>query len=178
MNVPEARKRILAVLIVLLVLDVAAVALLMSPIGRSRSARQDEYERVRQQLLTKRRESLPARDMDKKLATAREQIDKFYRDRLPSRYSEVSEQIGKLASANKIQVASIKYDAKDTDIPGLQSVAIDATLSGDYANEMRFINALERNKLLFVLNNVQLGETQGGAVRLQLKFDTYMRTAA
>ncbi|HWR34641.1 MAG TPA: hypothetical protein VN622_02080 [Clostridia bacterium] len=177
-NVPEARRRLLIVLIVLLVLDAAAVALLLSPLGRSRSARENDYSRVRAELQAKRRESLPARGMDQKLDTARKQIDVFYRDRLPTRYSEISAQLGKLANENKIQITGIRYEEQDVSMPGVQRIGIDASLTGDYANEMKFINALERNKLFFVVNSVLLGEAQEGTVRLQVRFETYIRTAA
>lgn len=184
-NVPEARRRLLIVLLVLLVLDIGAVALLLSPIGRSRDMRTDEYNRVRVELSNKRREALPARDMDKKLETAREQVDAFYKDRLPQRYSDMSEQLGKLATANHVQIASINYEASDKEQKkgdetpaGLTRVQLDALLTGDYVNEMKFINALERSKLLFVVDSVSLGEFQGGNVRLQVHFETFIRTGA
>lgn len=177
MNVPEARTRLLVLFVILLVLDISAVALLLSPVGRSRSARGEEYMRVRQQLQAKRRESLPARDMDKKLAMARAQINQFYADRLPSRYADISAELGKLANENGIQIAGIQYVSKDAEIEGLQRVTIDAALTGDYAKEMKFINSIERNKLFFVLKSVALENEKNGAVRLQLKFETFLRTA-
>jgi len=61
--------------------------------------------------------------------------------------------------------------------PGATRIGIDAQLAGDYVNEMKFINALERSKLLFVVNSVDLGEAQGGNVRLELRFETYLRGA-
>jgi hypothetical protein len=183
-NVPEARRRLLIVLSVLLVLDICAVALLLSPIGRSRAARQDEYTAVRKQLEAKRRETLPTLGMDKKLDTAREQIESFYKDRIPDRYSDISQQIGKLAAENHVQIAGIKYVTGNElgkvlkfETPGATRIGIDAQLAGDYVNEMKFINALERSKLLFVVNSVDLGEAQGGNVRLELRFETYLRGA-
>lgn len=184
-NVPEARRRLLIVLCVLLVLDIAAVALLLSPIGRSRAARQDEYTAVRRQLEAKRRDSLPTRDMDKKLVAAHEQIATFYKDRIPDRYSDISQQIGKLASENHVQITGVHYmtgadltKLEKFETPGATRVGIDASLAGDYVNEMKFINALERSKLLFVVSSVNLGEAQGGNIRLQVRFETYLRTGA
>jgi type IV pilus assembly protein PilO len=52
---------------------------------------------------------------------------------------------------------------------------IEATIAGDYASEMRFINGLERNKMLFIVDSVSLGESQGGAIKLQIKLQTYLR---
>ena len=43
---------------------------------------------------------------------------------------------------------------------------------------VRFINALERDKLLFIVNSIQLGDAQGGTVKLQLKMQTYLKGGA
>jgi type IV pilus assembly protein PilO len=42
---------------------------------------------------------------------------------------------------------------------------------------VKFINALERDKIFFVIGGVTLGEQQGN-VRLQLKLETYLRSGA
>ena len=44
------------------------------------------------------------------------------------------------------------------------------------ATVARFINALERNKLFFIVDGVQLGSEQSGGVKLQIKVETYSRT--
>ena len=53
---------------------------------------------------------------------------------------------------------------------------MDADVSGDYLQVARFINALERNKLFFIVDGVQLGSEQSGGVKLQIKVETYSRT--
>ena len=50
-------------------------------------------------------------------------------------------------------------------------------LGGNYENEIRFINALERSKLLLVIESVNQAESQSGGVRLSLKLQTFLRTA-
>ena len=60
---------------------------------------------------------------------------------------------------------------------GLRNLNIDLALSGSYLQEVKFINALERNKLFFLIDGVTLGEQQGN-VRLQLKVETYLRSGA
>ena len=54
---------------------------------------------------------------------------------------------------------------------------IEIALSGSYLQEVKFINALERDKMFFLINGVMLGEQQGN-VRLQLKLETYLRSGA
>ena len=71
--------------------------------------------------------------------------------------------------------AGLKYDEKDAPIEGLRKLNIEITLSGDYLQEVKFINALERDKMFFLIDGVTLGEQQGN-VRLQLKLETYLRS--
>ena len=59
----------------------------------------------------------------------------------------------------------------------MRNLSIDLALSGSYLQEVKFINALERNKLFFLIDGVTLGEQQGN-VRLQLKVETYLRSGA
>jgi hypothetical protein len=89
----------------------------------------------------------------------------------------VSEELGKLAAANGVQIAAIKYDDKDTPVEGLRNLNIELALSGSYLEEVKFINALERSKLFFLIDGVTLVEQQGN-VRLQLKVETYLRNGA
>src|SRR4051812_41927842 len=150
-SIRSVQQRFTAVLVVLLVLDAAAIALLLSPVGRSRQDRIRDYDTVRNELMAKRRDAMPARDMDQKLKTARTEIDTFYKDRMPSRYSDITDALGKLAKDSHVQLGQVKYDVRENDkegqIPGATRLMIDAAISGDYANEMRFINGLERDKM-------------------------------
>jgi type IV pilus assembly protein PilO len=186
MGVNNVRRILIGVLVVLLVIDVAAIAVLLSPAGHSRQERQQAYDSVRAQLMEKRREALPARDMDKKLEMARQEIASFYENRLPAHYSEISQSLNKLAQENHVQVLAIKYEPKPADISGLTMVQIGITVHGNYASQMEFMNALERSKLLYVVNGISFGGTQPGpqqqgkgspdALNVQVSLNTYMRS--
>jgi hypothetical protein len=176
-SIREVRKTLLPVLIGLLVLDLACVVYLLSPAGRSRAARQRDLDALQMQLTAKRQEVLPTRGMDGKLKQASGDVAGFYKERFPAQYSAVSEELGKLAAANGVQMAAVKYDDKDAPVEGLRQLNIEVALSGSYLQEAKFINALERDKLFFVIDGVTLGEQQGN-VRLQLKVETYLRSGA
>ena len=176
-SIREVRKTLLPVLIGLVVLDLACVGYLLSPLGRSREARRRDYAALQLQLAAKRQEVLPSRGMDNKLKQASTDIAGFYADRFPAEYSAVSEELGKLATENSVQIAAVKYDDKDTPVEGLRKLNIEVSLSGNYLQEVKFINALERDKLFFLVDGVMLGEQQGN-VRLQLKMETYLRSGA
>lgn len=176
-SIREVRKTLLPVVIGLLILDIGGVGYLFSPMGRSRQARQRDLDALNAQLAVKRQEVVPARGMDGKLKQASTDIAEFYKDRFPTQYSEVSEELGKLAAANGVQIAAVKYDDKDAPVEGLRKLDIELALSGNYLHEVKFINALERDQRFFLIDGVTLGEQQGN-VRLQLKIETYLRSGA
>jgi len=174
-SIREIRKTWMPVVIALVVAAGLCVGYLLSPYGRSRNARVREYNELRAQLTAKRKDVLPTRGMDGKLKQASQDIGAFYGQRFPAQYSAVAGELGRLASENGVRFASIKYDDKDTPIEGLRKLNMEVTLSGDYLQEVKFINALERNKMFFLIDGVSLGEQQG-VVRLQLKLETYLRS--
>jgi type IV pilus assembly protein PilO len=158
----------------LVLVDAAAVAMLVTPLAGMRETRQHEMRQEWQQL--KAREFAPWRGLDKKLPRAKQQIEEFYQDRLPTTESSISASLGSLQSASGVRISGVKYTLKDAPIEGLERVEIAATLSGDYLQLVRFINALERNKLFFLIDGVELGNEQNGVVGLQLRIETYMRS--
>jgi type IV pilus assembly protein PilO len=175
-NLRNARKRFTAAAIILAVLDLAAVGFLVSPLGRSRSAREAEWAEARRELQAKKADAVPLRGMDKKLDLARQEIAAFYRDRFPAQYSAVSSELGKVAGETGVRVSQIAYEPKPTEVPNLQQVVINANLDGDYLQVVKFINALERDRMFFMVDSLTLAQEQGGMVRLQVKLETYLRT--
>ena len=174
-TVPELRRKLTLAAVVLLALDLAAGIFLLSPLGRSRRAHQEDYDRLRVSLKSKLSESLPLRGMDQKLVQAESDLAGFYRDRFPAHASAIPEELGKLASANGVRVTEVRYTSEAAGQAGLQRVSMDATLAGDYLQVAKFINALERDRMFFVIDEVTLNEQQGGFVRLQLKLQTYLK---
>jgi type IV pilus assembly protein PilO len=170
----QVRTRIKIAIGVLAVVDIAAIAMLMTPLAGSAEQRQQVEDDTWVQL--RQRESAPWRGLDKKIPLAKQQIEDFYRDRLPSEDSSISADLGKLASENGVQLSSVKYTEKDTGVDGLERMEIEANVSGDYVQLVRFINALERNRLFFLVDDLELGSEQQGTVRLQMKAETYLRS--
>jgi type IV pilus assembly protein PilO len=174
-SIGEIRRKWMPALIGLVVLDLACVGYLLSPAGRSRQARQREYYELRAQLTAKQQEVLPTRGMDQKLKQASQDISSFNDQRFPAQYSAVAEELGKLAADTGVHFAGLRYDEKQSSIAGLRKLDIEITLSGNYLQEVKFINALERDKMFFLIDGVNLAEQQGN-VHLQLKLETYLRS--
>jgi len=170
----EARNRLKMIMTALAVVDIAALVVLFTPLGGSQEARQRQLAQLNQE--RKARATAPWRGLDKKIPEAKQQIEDFYRNRLPAEDSAISADIGKVAAETGVRVSSVKYKTDDAEIDGLQKKEVEAGVSGDYLQIAKFINALERNKLFFVVDGVQLGSEQSGAVKLQIKIETYLRT--
>ena len=127
-------------------------------------------------LQVKTREVEPLRGLDKKGVLAHEQIDDFYKTRLPAEDSAIADNLGKLAASSGVKIGGVKYKIEDPQPVGLRQVTIDADFVGDYLQLVRFLNELERSKVFFLVDSVELGGQQGGTVRLQMKLETYLRT--
>lgn len=157
------------------IVDLAAVIVYFSPLIGTPTARRNQLSGLWSELQQKTQEVQPLQGLDKKIPVAQKQIDGFYKDRFPTENSAISDDIGQLASQSGVKVGSIKYDMKDPETLGLQPVEIDADLAGGYLQLVRFVNSLERDRMFFLVNNVHLGGEQNGIVRLQIKFETYLK---
>lgn len=162
----------------MLFLDVVAAAVLVSPLAGSERSRRAQLQQLWLQLQQKTREVEPLRGLDKKIVLAGDQISQFYRDRLPNQDSTISTALGKLVADNGVKISQAKYIFKDPDPVGLRRVEIEASLSGDYLHLVRFINAVEREPVFFIIDNVELAGEQAGTVKLQMKLETYLRTGS
>jgi hypothetical protein len=181
-GVKEKRRRLTLVMAVLLCLDVAAAGVLFSPIGQSsRPERRREAQQQKADLLNdlraKNGEVEPGRNIGQKLGEAKQELEDFYTNRLPGSYSSMAEHLGKLAAENSVQISSIRYRNENAEVTGLQRVQIETGVTGDYVQVVKFINALERGKLFFIIDSVSLGQTEGGVIHLQVQLGTYMKTA-
>src|SRR5262245_45122581 len=105
----DLRSKVKAALAVMLVIDLVAVALLLSPVVGSANSRKIQMDQLWRELQLKTREVQPLVGLDQKVVTAKQQIDGFYKDRLPEQDSAISESFGKLASANGVKIGQIRY---------------------------------------------------------------------
>ena len=176
-TIREVRRTTTPVIVVLALVIVACLIYIFSPAGHSRKARKQEFAELQAEVEAKRKDVLPTRGMDDKLKQASTDIETFYHQRFPAQYSTVTEEIGKLASENGVHLVAVKYDDRDAAIEDLRKLNIEITLSGDYLQEVKFINGLERDKIFFLIDGVTLAEQQGN-VRLQIRLETYLRSGA
>jgi Tfp pilus assembly protein PilO len=170
------RQKFIVVLIVLGAVNLGLVVYLFWP-GRSTPAeRLREETELRQRLVHLTREAEPYQNIDQTLIKTKDDVKKFYNEHVATRWSEVSEKINKLAQENGFPPPVVHYRAEDTGLPGLKRVKADITLAGDYPKIAHFINAMERDKLLFDITQINLNGQQGGSsVELQIRVDTFLK---
>ncbi len=178
-NLHQTRRRLIATMIAFGVLDLIAVAVLLSPLVSSPRAQQEQVKRLQEEVQKKVHVVIPPDQVQARIVQAREEINGFYKERLPAQYSAIVAELGRLAADNQVTLKQASYEPpKDSGVPDLRLVSIDASLLGDYLHEVKFINALERSHLFFLVDSVTLGEQNGGKVRLQLKLETYLKGQA
>ena len=115
----------------------------------------------------------PLRGLDKKIAQAKLDQTAFYYKRFPVSTSEVLTELGALAVKNNVLLAR-DQEAYRKPQQGLVEMQIEATLSGDYAPVVRFINGLERDHIFFTIRGIALNGQQGGVVSLRMVLTTYL----
>jgi hypothetical protein len=114
-----------------------------------------------------------------KVDNARTQATQFINTRISPNYSTIAAELGDLAAKENVRLANAQYTPAPA-IPGITRVQIDASLSGQYAPLMHFINDLERDKnhVFFIITGLAFNGQQGGMVSLRIRVDTYLRSDA
>jgi type IV pilus assembly protein PilO len=166
----------LVAMIALLVIDALAIAFLLSPFRSSPDQRKHDLEQAQNDLQLKKQEVKPLLGMEEKLKNADKDIGKFFNDRLPDRQSAIATELARLAQESNVRIGQEKYEPKLSDLPELTEVQIDTSIEGDYISLVKFINALERDKMFFTVKSLQLSnEQQSSNVKLALKTQTFLR---
>ncbi len=121
----------------------------------------------------------PLEGLDEKLAQATKDADKFSKQRLPFAISEVVAELGTLSKKQGVKLTRANYSYE----PVLEGTAgelteakMDVSLSGDYRPLVIFVNALERDKMFFLITGMTLTGQQTGTVGLRVRLTTYLRS--
>jgi type IV pilus assembly protein PilO len=137
----------------------------------------DALSQQRTLLTTARLQAQPLRGLDTKIAASTRDADAFYADRLPYAYSQVLSELGHLTQKSNVRLANVQY-AQVPVLSGanaLTELHMDASVSGDYRPIVEFINGLERDKMFFLVNGINLSGQQTGTVNLRIRLTTYLR---
>ena len=141
-----------------------------------RAAGADQLQQQRTAYRALQLQMSPLRGLPQKVSLSRTQADGFYTARFPNAYSTISATINDLATKNSVRLTNLAYTPTPA-LAGLAELRMDASLSGEYAPLMHFINGMERSKTFFLINGLTLTGSQGGLVNLRLRLVTYLHAA-
>jgi len=181
-DLSRTRQRLLTTMLVLGAIDAAAFVYLALPLRAGAEQPAQVQQQAEEEFRQVTRTTVPLRGIDQKLAQAQKDDATFMQNRLPARYSDVVAELGRLASANHVKITSGSYKTDPGKIDGVENLEIHAGLSGQYLNLVKFMNAVERDRMFFIIDSIGLtGErSESGSrnteIRLDMKLDTYLRT--
>lgn len=174
----HTRKKLQTALLVMAGIDLLAGALYFSPLIGSPESRRMELNRLQADLTTKTRQVAPLKDLPQKVVLANKQIATFYKDRFPTQQSQVLTELGKLTSANGVKIEQGQIKSGEAVTNGLQKLEMTYQLSGSYTSLAKFINAVERDQIFFIIDTVTLAGEPQGPVKLAVQLETYLKAGA
>lgn len=179
-HLEKTRKQFTTILAVLGGVNLVLIIYLLLP-GSSPSARAAQEASLREQKQALTREVTPLVGIDKKLAQTRVDVKKFYEEKVPGQFSQISQHLEKLMKDAGVTTAGIRYgqdrnsSTEKNELPDVQRVNIETTVTGEYSKVAKFINAMEQDKLVFIIDQISLNSQEGGVVSLQVKFETFLK---
>jgi Tfp pilus assembly protein PilO len=95
--------------------------------------------------------------------------------------SAVAAELDELAKRSGLQIESVGFSQKDLGGRNLTQIDLDASVSGDYANIVKFMNSLQRSPNSYIVESLSLqqqSQNNSNLLRIGLHMKTYFRTAA
>lgn len=95
--------------------------------------------------------------------------------------SAVTAELDGFAKQAGVQIQSVGFRHTELKERPLTQVDLDATVNGDYASIVKFMNSVQRSRSFYIVESLSLAqEGQGGplGLHISLRMRTYFRTAA
>jgi len=174
-NLQEIRKKYITAAVALGLVSLALIVYLQWP-GSSHAERETERADLQQRnaQLTHEIELRKSTDPEK----VQQALDRFYAENIATRGSQISKQLEKIFQETGVTAQSIRYPdiTEKPPLPGVQWVKIETVVTGDYPKIAQFINRVEKDKMLFLIDKVSLsGQQERGSVSLQITFTTFLQ---
>jgi len=181
-NFALEKRLIIGALAVLLLVD-GAFAYYSMKLSQARRNPQEVLAAEKTQVELLRADVKRAREIQKKIPDYVKAFDAYEGD-LPlasKGNSVISEELSAVAKTTHVQLEDQHFHQKDVPGRDLQEIELEATVSGDYANIVRFLNALQRSKNTYIVDSLGLESetaTQGTAAATPtvLKVNLHLRT--
>ena len=121
-----------------------------------------------------------AQDVEKRLPEIQQQCDRFFKEQLSPAsggYSAIVADLGEIAGRAGLRTSGVSYNQQPVTDRGVIEVEVAATVEGDYASLVRFINGLERSESFYVMDKLVLASSTEGSIKLTLELRTYFRSS-
>ena len=183
-RVYRERRRVVLPLLVLLVANVAVLALVIFPLQRRVQATVDGESRALAQMASAKREDTDARMAQTRKQEVDVELVKFYKEILPRDLAsaQVTTQLWLATVARNHGVMFQQSTDRHAEVRDsrLTKVTSEATLSGTYRDIRRFLYAVESAPQFVIIEEVQLGDTgtsaqqsAKGELEIAIKASTY-----
>ncbi len=178
-HLTKVKRQFTLILVVLGLLDLALIGYLVWP-GSSKASKLAQEQALQQKATSLAHEVAPLDGLSEKLDKTRVDVKAFYEQKIPSQSSEISQHLEKLVQETGVTTQGFHYSQEKTnsdkdELPGVHRIGIETTVSGEYSKVAGFINALERDRIVFVINQISLSGSEGGGVSLSIKFETFLK---
>ena len=181
----SSRRRVILGLLVVLVLADGSLAAYSWWQASAPRATQQELDRQGLELKLLRADIERAKGIEQNMPAIQKDCDDFEKSLLPSStgYSSVLGELGTIAQNTGLQISNENFSHKNIPSRELTEVVLDATISGNYASVVKFLNGLQRSGNVYVVEGLGLAsenKTEGlpDILRLSLSVRTYFRTRA
>jgi hypothetical protein len=151
------------------------------------AARQDpqrDFITQKRQLELLRADVKRASDIRTRIPEVLKSFDQFEETLPPAGkgYSVISQEMGDIARETHLLMEDTKFHEKELMGRNLNELEIEATVTGDYAGIVRFLNRLQRSKNVYIVDSLE-GDSQNqvqgapGGLKVNLRVRTYFRKA-
>lgn len=181
----KLQKQIIAAVLGILIVADVALAVYMYKQSASPHAPQQVLAQQNRELELQRADIKRARNIRERIPAIQKGFDQFEASLLPSSkgYSSLTSEFGSIAAKAGVKVDDVNFHQKEVPTRGLSEVEIDATVSGEYANVVRFLNGLQRSQNVYAVESLALAQSDAaqnptGVIHVNLHMKTYFRAAA
>lgn len=176
----EAVKRwVLRALAVLLLLDAGLFAVVWNYEADNPETGKETIKRLQDEDRLLAADVRRAQHIREQLPDVRNDCTEFLNTNLlaaSSGYSTIEADLGKITTAAGLPAGGVSFKQKATDKSGILQVEVNAIVEGDYSALIKFINGLERSKILYLIDSMSLSAGHEHGARLSLVMRTYFRS--
>jgi len=170
---------VMGVLGALLALDVGLGVFLWRTSRQSPEEARAEVEHLALQAKLRRAEVVRGEKIRASLPQVGKDCDSFFEETFvdkASGYSALESDLNSIANKAGLRISDKNYKEQDVKNHGVTEISIAADVEGSYSSLIQFIDGLQQSKNFYLLNNLSLGSSQGGVIKLQLELRTYFRS--